>query len=1776
MKEPNMSACFTVMPSDRATQLLHRLESGKSEEKQQARLELDAKIAELLRAVVGQRLGDLVRQRVGTSELCSELMNSFFRRIVRGYIGLSDGDALRAIFFEMIRNAIISGRNHHGPNGGAGSLEIPASFGIPSVDEERLAGTNGDVRSHAISAGATAGSFNSGVNWSNFSGESLFKDKCLIELVSSGPNQNDYAVAEEVYNRLREELNGNPKFGVVFDRVLAGFSDAEIAREIGKTVARVSQFMKQIRNKINSIGIAADLSSSWPDDTQLTNKQLDLLEKDWNIPAKNPPPFTYLRKFLDSTMAEPARGVLLKSLVSVDLELRRKHGFDPKPTNYLDVFPVEKATVEECFKACVVPPAMIAGYAVNGLLGHGGFGEVYRGVSTLTNQTVAIKLVSTARAGDQEHLANLLSEAKRAITLDHPNIVKVLTVVSDDIVPLAIIMEYAEGGSLQSCFESGEAIGFIDSARLVRCLARALEHAHSDGNGRAGLIHRDVKPANILLCPIDRLQDQSEKNRARIGNRWYRPLLSDFGCSVTEAIQTRQGIMEAGSLHYMSPEQTQGKTHLLRSSSDVWSLGVIFYRLLTGKLPFNGDTEKEVVDEIQSRDPRSPREINANVPQRLEELCLGSPGNVAGCLQKLPENRMTPRALADELDQWLARLPKEISGIGVTAAGCKPQNPYLGLEPFLINNREIFFGRKEMVDHLLDRVNTVPLLAIMGASGNGKSSLVQAGFLPKMVDRGWMVFPSVRFYRDPYHFLAEALADLLGENAKDLATSYANDVRKFRDDLKKIHSVTGSRGVILYIDQFEELLTLSNKDLQVKFLNFLLEPFDCNDDWVKDKFKLIITFRSEFLDAALGCHRTSLPCLLEKYQPQPLGPLQDVRNVIECPANLRSVSVEPRLVERIIADVGSEPGNLPLLQYCLYRLWEVQNPGLGDELKMTAYDKIGGFNGAITRHADAVLSSLEREGLADVTRGLLLQLVKVNPDNPARDSRQPRTISYLSTVAGLGGKEGLSKPLEELTKTGTRLLVRDGEGVEIAHESLIREWKTLSTWIVEKREFLLKCDRIEAFHRHNEIIPDGLLSEVSVWLSGPNQYQMSLNCRQYVEQSLALRGRSDARKLFDARLELVPQIVEAINFPDQTRDYLNSLLVNGIDSTGTTLSPSQAGRARFAMLLLGCENHADEVFEDMLAANPEEFAVLRRTLVPYSKRFVKLLWQRISSREKLLGYRIRAACALALFDADSLQWSEYGSDVASLLVQESPTVVLPWAEFLKPVRQWLIPVLKDAFHLRPGFDDASRVVSICLLPGYLTPVELAELALDAQPDQLDALFDTLESHQTLAIKRFKRCLESPIEPHHRKAVAAVGLLRMGDTEEVWPFFDRSAWPDLRTGLIHSAGPARVNPCIFLDALFSKTILPGRRAAAMQALGEYSPSSLPTKMLKDLPVRLSKVITTEQDPEVRASASWLARVWQLPSIPVPAPLSCGRHKGRTTWWASPSGIIMTVLHGPFVVPMGSPPCENGRENHELRHDRQLPRSYAIADNLVTVQQFVAFLADRLDFLVDRKLVDDDDINKYRGLCNLKPGAAELNHPVTNVSWFTAVDFCNWLSRKEGLAEHELVYPQAESWNGRIVKMPAGRLSQPGYRLPTEAEWEYACRSGTATSRFFGGSCAWLGKYAWYLDNSRKSTSEVGMLKPNPMGLFDLYGNVLEWSHNEHVYYNEMNKNQLLSDMDKAATVKQKVKRVLKGGAFSVFDDWCRTAYRHFYSAEMALKTAGLRVAKTWITEPEAEA
>ncbi|MFO0951222.1 MAG: protein kinase [Isosphaeraceae bacterium] len=271
---------------------------------------------------------------------------------------------------------------------------------------------------------------------------------------------------------------------------------------------------------------------------------------------------------------------------------------------------------------------MIRGYEIEGRLGRGGMGIVYKARQTLLNRTCALKMILSSEHAEPEECLRFLAEAEAIAKLRHPNIVQIHHLGEHDGCPY-FEMEYLEGGSLAGRLD-GTPWTPADAARMVELLALAMSEAH-----RQGIVHRDLKPGNVLLTADGT------------------PKVADFG--LAKLMNSERGLTRTdlvlGSPSYMAPEQAEGKAKEVGPAADLYALGAILYELLIGRPPFRGATVFDTLRQVREDEPVPPSRLVPGVPLDLETIALK-------CLQKDPGRRYDSAiSLAEDLRRFQANEP---------------------------------------------------------------------------------------------------------------------------------------------------------------------------------------------------------------------------------------------------------------------------------------------------------------------------------------------------------------------------------------------------------------------------------------------------------------------------------------------------------------------------------------------------------------------------------------------------------------------------------------------------------------------------------------------------------------------------------------------------------------------------------------------------------------------------------------------------------------------------------------------------------------------------------------------------------------------------------------------------------------------------------------------------------------------------------------------------------------------------------------------------------------
>lgn len=236
-------------------------------------------------------------------------------------------------------------------------------------------------------------------------------------------------------------------------------------------------------------------------------------------------------------------------------------------------------------------------YEIHEIIGVGGMAVVYKAYDNIDQRIVAVKILKDEYLANDEFRRRFKNESKAIAVLSHPNIVKVLDVSFGDRLQY-IVMEYVEGITLKEYIQQQKKIKIREALYFVMQILRALQHAHDKG-----IVHRDIKPQNILLISNGTIK------------------VTDFGIAMFSRGETKTMTEDAiGSVHYISPEQAKGS--LTDAKSDIYSIGVVLYEMLTGSLPFQSENAVSVALMQLQKEPKRPREINPDIPVGLEQIIM--------------------------------------------------------------------------------------------------------------------------------------------------------------------------------------------------------------------------------------------------------------------------------------------------------------------------------------------------------------------------------------------------------------------------------------------------------------------------------------------------------------------------------------------------------------------------------------------------------------------------------------------------------------------------------------------------------------------------------------------------------------------------------------------------------------------------------------------------------------------------------------------------------------------------------------------------------------------------------------------------------------------------------------------------------------------------------------------------------------------------------------------------------------------------------------------------
>jgi formylglycine-generating enzyme required for sulfatase activity len=643
------------------------------------------------------------------------------------------------------------------------------------------------------------------------------------------------------------------------------------------------------------------------------------------------------------------------------------------------------------------------------------------------------------------------------------------------------------------------------------------------------------------------------------------------------------------------------------------------------------------------------------------------------------------------------------------------------------------------------------------------------------------------------------------------------------------------------------------------------------------------------------------------------------------------------------------------------------------------------------------------------------------------------------------------------------------------------------------------------------------------------------------------------RDVLNGDLEAEEQFLPS-GVPDRDRELAGLLLFR--------FAPSAArGRYLRERLLAAPDPDRVEIFRESLAAHIEQGGR-------------EELWRVADDKSAAPGERLRAVAALARLEPRHANWSSIDSKVARALLGEDRGTIPRWIELLDPALPVVVNQL-DRDVRNPDLSPSARAASAEALAEALgrrgTDADFAGPLVEAPPEAFHALVRALlrkrgapgavEALRAIATGALPDETDEIKRDRHasRQTSAAIALLALGHPEQIWPRLRHVADPWLRCLLIDRLGQFDVNPQPLLDHLKGDTDsieLEGvlLSFAEIKDRGQNGLARVPPNAVGRLVGAARDLYLEHPHPAVHSAAELVLRRWGRADLVGECDDVLRRRPRRPAgrrWELGPNDHTLVIIPGPMKFRMGSPESEEGRYEYENQHFHRINRSLAVATKEVTIKQFREFDP---TFFPQERYTD-------------KPTC-----PMNLGNYFRAAAYCNWLSEKAGIARDQWCYP-AQIGPGMTVSEDS--VDRFGYRLPTEAEWEYLCRAMTETAHPFGESQVLISRYAWTWLNSNDRAQPVGMLLPNELGLFDVLGNVWEWCHDgpvkgsplQYPAYPPGTEPDPADDHVTTTAVDEATRRLLRGGAFDYSPLQARSAHRYSVLSDHVEGTIGFRVVRT---------
>jgi formylglycine-generating enzyme required for sulfatase activity/tRNA A-37 threonylcarbamoyl transferase component Bud32 len=697
-------------------------------------------------------------------------------------------------------------------------------------------------------------------------------------------------------------------------------------------------------------------------------------------------------------------------------------------------------------------------------------------------------------------------------------------------------------------------------------------------------------------------------------------------------------------------------------------------------------------------------------------------------------------------------------------------------------------------------------------------------------------------------------------------------------------------------------------------------------------------------------------------------------------------------------------------------------------------------------------------------------------------------------------------------------------------------------------------------------------------------------------QAAEVRGLVES--LVNADIRQVPNLVKQLDALDrQARPLLEERL--------SLENPRENSTARLhlSLALVGRDERLVEyLHEQLLSRHVSSFGVIRERLAPYQQRSQGGLWSLLHETARDAARRFRAGLALAAYDSGSADWtSDDARFLAESLVAANPEHQPQLRDYLVPIQDRLATELARIF-ADPAVAESHQLSAANALAQFAAEdgPGLARLIVQATPEQFDVLYPLVCETKKRATRETLRALamETPtaglgpagrVALGRRRAGAAIALLRQGgagEREAALTALVVDDDPEARTQFIHRLRDRGVQPGDLLECVEAvELVRRGKSGEArrdqdgvlyglLSALGEFDLADLLADKQEPFVEQLATWYAHDPSSGIHGASGWLLRRWDRDDLVKKVDETPLAYAPDREWFVmefaptesrpsfAAAFFITFIVFPPGEYTIGSPLEEPGYHGADL-HTVHLERPFALSDREITWRQFNSF-----------------DGGNHHGTWARQFGRALTpDEPTFGVNWYETVTYCRWLTRQAGMGEIDQCYANPKTLDGRVI--PGDGEPKPvfpesvdegallnwpldlgghGFRLPTEAEWEVACRCGIDSAYSFGNDVSALEHYAWFEDNATdpKWSRRVGLTRPNARGLFDMQGNLSEWCHD---WYRGEYVNGEVDPLGAGGGAN----RVVRGGNWSDRAAGCRAASRNAFRPVDRTALLGIRLA-----------